>query len=124
MESMLGRVDDMLKVKGVIVYPAAIDGVISSFIPRVTGDFRIRLEEKPPRVVPPPKLRIERGPQTSLSALAEFGGEIEGAMHERLKFTPRIVWLEPGELPRSEHKTRFIEIVPPGQAAGGQDVPR
>jgi hypothetical protein len=34
-------------------------------------------------------------------------------MHERLKFSPEISWLEPNELPRSEHKTRFIEIVKP-----------
>ena len=108
---IIGRVDDMLKVKGVIVYPAAIDSVVSSFIPRVTGEFRIRLDEPPPRVVPPLKLAIERGADTPKSALAELGTEIENTMHERLKFTPKISWLEPGELPRSEHKTRFIEIV-------------
>ena len=41
---VVGRTDDMLKVKGVMVYPAAIDGVINSFAPRVTGEFRIVLE--------------------------------------------------------------------------------
>jgi phenylacetate-CoA ligase len=108
---IIGRVDDMLKVKGVIVYPAAIDSVISSFIPRVSGEFRIRLDEPPPRVVPPLKLAIERGTETSASMLGDLEAEIEKTMHERLKFTPKISWLEPGELPRSEHKTRFIEVV-------------
>ncbi len=42
---VLGRTDDMLKIKGVMVYPAAIDGVINGFIPRVTGEFRIVLDE-------------------------------------------------------------------------------
>jgi len=110
---IIGRVDDMLKVKGVIVYPAAIDSAVSSFIPRVTGEFRIRLDEPPPRVVPPLKLAIERGADTPASALGGLTAEIEHTMHERLKFTPKIIWLEPGELPRSEHKTRFIEIVKP-----------
>ncbi|MGH7897602.1 MAG: phenylacetate--CoA ligase family protein, partial [Candidatus Binatia bacterium] len=100
------------KVKGVIVYPAAIDSVISGFIPRVTGEFRIRLDEPPPRVVPPLKLRIERGRETPRSALGELEAEIVERMHERLKLRPEISWLEPEELPRSEHKTRFIEIVP------------
>jgi phenylacetate-CoA ligase len=108
---IVGRVDDMLKVKGVIVYPAAIDGVVSSFIPRVTGEFRIRLDEPPPRVVPPLKLAIELGADTPPGALADLEAEIARAMHDRLKFTPKISWLEPGELARSEHKTRFIEIV-------------
>jgi len=110
---IIGRVDDMLKVKGVIVYPAALDSVISGFIPRVTGEFRIRLDEPPPRVVPPLRLAIERGTDTPREALAALDAEICHVMHERLKVTPKIEWLEPNELPRSEHKTRFIEIVSP-----------
>lgn len=121
---IVGRIDDMLKVKGVIVYPAAIDSVIAGFIPRVTGEFRIQLDEKPPRVVPPLKLRIERGPETPKSALADLEAEITRTMHDRLKFTPRIFWLEPGELPRSEHKTRFIEIVPPAKFDEDRGVSR
>lgn len=107
---IMGRVDDMLKVKGVIVYPAAIDSVIASFIPRVTGEFRILLDEPPPRVVPPLKLRIERGEQTVDSALPDLEAEMLKAMKERLKLTPKISWLAPNELERSAHKTRFIEV--------------
>lgn len=111
---IVGRSDDMLKVKGVIVYPAAIDAVISGFIPRVTGEFRIALDEPPPRVVPPLKLRIERGADIPKSALAKLEAEILKALKERLKFTPTIFWLEPNQLERSTHKTRFIEIAPKG----------
>jgi phenylacetate-CoA ligase len=107
---IVGRVDDMLKVKGVIVYPAAIDSVIAGFIPRVTGEFRILLDEPPPRVVPPLRLRIERGEETPEAARSELETEIARAMKERLKFTPKIIWLAPNELERSAHKTRFIEV--------------
>ncbi|MFI5396526.1 MAG: phenylacetate--CoA ligase family protein [Candidatus Binatia bacterium] len=107
---IIGRVDDMLKVKGVIVYPAAIDSVIASFIPRVTGEFRIALDEPPPRVIPPLKLRIEHGEQTVKAALPALEAEIIKAMKERLKFTPQIMWIEPRTLERSTHKTRFIEV--------------
>jgi phenylacetate-CoA ligase len=107
---IVGRADDMLKVKGVMVYPAAIDGVISGFIPRVTGEFRISLDEPPPRVVPPLKLRVERGAETPPSALDELAAEIVRMMHERLRITPDISWLEPGQLERSSHKTRFLEV--------------
>lgn len=107
---IVGRVDDMLKVKGVIVYPAAIDAVIASFIPRVSGEFRILLDEPPPRVVPPLKLRVERGEATRVEDLPGLEADLIRAMKERLKFTPVIDWVEPYALPRSQHKTRFIEI--------------
>ncbi len=107
---IVGRTDDMLKVKGVIVYPAAIDAVVSSFIPRVTGEFRIMLDEPPPRVVPPLELHIERSAEVSGQALSELEAEMLRAMKERLKMTPKIMWLEPQSLERSEHKTRFIQI--------------
>lgn len=107
---IVGRVDDMLKVKGVIVYPAAIDSVIASFIPRVTGEFRILLDEPPPRVVPPLQLRLERGEHTAESDLAALEADILRAMKDRLKITPRILWAAPYEYERSAHKTRFIEL--------------
>lgn len=107
---IVGRVDDMLKVKGVIVYPAAIDSVVASFIPRVTGEFRILLDEPPPRVVPPLRLRVERGDDTLASTLRELEREFIQAMKDRLKFTPAIEWVEPRSLERSAHKTRFIEV--------------
>ena len=107
---IIGRVDDMLKVKGVIVYPAAIDSVIASFIPRVTGEFRIVLDEPPPRVVPPLKLRVERGQQTPESALPELERDLCHALKERLKVSPQIQWVQPYEMERSTHKTRFIEV--------------
>lgn len=94
-----------------MVYPAAIDGVISGFIPRVTGASRISLDEPPPRLVPPLKLRVERGAETPPSALGELAAEIVSTMHERLRITPDISLLEPGQqLERSAHKTRFLEV--------------
>lgn len=107
---IVGRVDDMLKVKGVIVYPAAIDSVIASFIPRVTGEFRILLDEPPPRVVPPLRLRVERGEQTSEAAVPQLEAELLKVMKERLKVTPRILWASPYEIERSPHKTKLIEV--------------
>jgi len=106
---VIGRSDDMLKVKGVMVYPAAIDNVITGFVPRVTGEFRIVLSEPPPRVVPPIKLKVEYGegfPQESLTVLS---GEIADKMHDALKIRPEIIWIPPGTLERSVHKTQFIE---------------
>ena len=106
---IVGRTDDMLKVKGVMVYPAAIDGVITSFTPRVTGEFRIVLDEPPPRVVPPLKLKVEYGEGVKAADLGNLAKEIEETIHTKLKIRPQIQWLPPKTLERSTYKTRFIE---------------
>ena len=106
---MVGRTDDMLKVKGVMVYPAAIDNVITGFVPRVTGEFRIVLDEPPPKVSPPLRLKVEYGENVPVTELKGLAGEIGEKMHRLLKVRPKIEWIEPKSLERSTHKTRFIE---------------
>ena len=45
---IIGRSDDMIKVKGVNVFPAAIKGVIQRFAPDTTGEFRLVLPHAGP----------------------------------------------------------------------------
>jgi phenylacetate-CoA ligase len=106
---VVGRIDDMLKVKGVIVYPTAIDRVITGFHPRVTGEFRIVLDSPPPRVEPPLKLKVEYGELVKKEELEALTSEIAEEMHSKLKIRPRIEWLPSMTLPRATHKTKFIE---------------
>ncbi|MFO7965525.1 MAG: phenylacetate--CoA ligase family protein [Desulfobacterales bacterium] len=106
---IVGRADDMLKVKGVPVYPAAIEGVIQSFFPRLTGSFRIVLEEPPPRVVPPLKLKVEYGESIQESDRVELEKEIIEKMHQTLKLRPTITWLKPYTLERATKKTQLLE---------------
>jgi phenylacetate-CoA ligase len=107
--TMIGRNDDMLKVKGVLVYPVAIEDVIQSFVPRLTGAFRIVLSEPPPRVVPPLRLRVERGVELQADGLHQIEEEIIEAMHRKVKIRPTIEWLEPFSLGRSTKKTQILE---------------
>ena len=99
----------MLKVKGAIVYPAALDNLIAAFHPRVTGEFRIVLDEPPPRVTPPLKLKIEHAPGIAGEALAQLEGELIERMRSELRVTPAITWLAPETLPRTGRKTDFFE---------------
>lgn len=108
---IVGRADDMLKVKGVMVYPANIKGVINDFLPRVTGEMRIVLDERPPRVVPPLKLRIEHAEGIEGVALEALEQEVMEAMSKRLKINPQILWAEPGSLERSHYKGKVFEKV-------------
>ncbi|MEW5980122.1 MAG: AMP-binding protein [Acidobacteriota bacterium] len=106
---IVGRADDMLKVKGVPVYPAAIQGVINSFVPRLTGAFRILLDEPPPRVVPPLKLKVEYGEEIQERDLDALQREVLEKMHHDVKIRPAITWLKPGSLERARTKTKLIE---------------
>ena len=106
---VIGRIDDMLKVKGVMVYPAAIEGVVNRFVPRVTGEFRIVLDEPPPRVVPPLKLKVEYGEDVQEETLGVLGAEIAEEMHRALKIRPEIKWLAPKTLERFVKKKQIIE---------------
>ncbi len=106
---VVGRADDMLKVKGVMVYPSHIKGVVNEFVPRVTGELRIVLDEKPPRVVPPLKIRVEHAEGVASAELEALEKEIVEAMSKRLKIAPKILWAEPGSLERSHYKGQVFE---------------
>lgn len=106
---IVGRSDDMLVVKGVNIYPSAIKKVLESFTPQVTGEMRIVLDEPPPRVVPPLKLKIEYGAKTREPELDGLAKEISQAMHDQLKIRPGIEWVEPGTLEKSTRKTPVFE---------------
>jgi phenylacetate-CoA ligase len=106
---IVGRADDMLKVKGVMIYPAAIEGVINAFVPRVSGEFRIILSEPPPRVVPPLKLKVEYGVGVGENQLAALAEEIAVTMHRRTKIKPDIIWIPPNTLERSLKKKNLFE---------------
>jgi phenylacetate-CoA ligase len=102
---VIGRVDDLLIVKGVKVYPATIQNLVFEFRPRLTGHFRIVLSERGPKVSPPLQMRVEvkDGAESTLE-------ELSAVMHSRLAVTPEIEAVAPGSLPRESHKTQLISI--------------
>jgi phenylacetate-CoA ligase len=108
---LIGRADDMLIVKGVNIYPAAIKDVVTSFIPDVTGNMRIVLETPPPRVVPPLKLKIEHGEGVGQSELSHLADKIAKALHEKIKVRPEIQFVSPGTFPPESRKTPSFEKI-------------
>jgi phenylacetate-CoA ligase len=106
----IGRVDDLLIVKGVNVYPAAIKGVVDSFVPRVNGEMRIILTTPPPRVEPPLKMKVEYGTEITQDKLEQLKQEMENAISERLRVRPSIELVHPGSLVRDpSKKVKLIE---------------
>jgi phenylacetate-CoA ligase len=106
---LIGRADDMLIVKGVNVYPVAVKDIIAGFAPEVTGEMRIVLNERPPRVVPPMHIKIEYTKGISRADLPNLEQRIAAALHDRIKIRPRIEFVPEGELPRETRKTPLFE---------------
>ncbi|HLA05074.1 MAG TPA: hypothetical protein VJZ16_03715, partial [Syntrophales bacterium] len=86
---IVGRADEMLIVKGINVYPTAVKGVVNTFLPRVTGEMRIILDEPGPDVKPPLKLEIEHAglDESELQALKE---EIIHEIKNKLEVRPDV----------------------------------
>jgi phenylacetate-CoA ligase len=106
---VVGRADDMLIVKGVNVYPAAIREVVNKFAPDVTGEMRIILDSPPPRVIPPLKLKIEYGKSISPEGLSLLEEKIKVTLHNMLKINPVIEFVPSGSFEKSTRKTSIFE---------------
>jgi phenylacetate-CoA ligase len=103
-----GRADDLIIVKGVNVFPAAIKGVVDSFIPKVTGEMRIVLGAPPPRVEPPLRLKVEYGPGVEGEAREEVRLQLEQAISARLRVRPAIELVPPNSLPKDPSKKAIL----------------
>jgi len=103
----IGRTDDMLIVRGVNVFPAAVREVVSEFAPEVSGHVLVRPEAPGVSQEPPLPVRVElaRG-AAGEPALAE-------AIRERLRnvlvVQTRVELVPWGSLRRSEYKSRLVE---------------
>lgn len=106
---VVGRSDDMLIIKGVNVYPAAIKQVINEFRGEVSGEFRIVLKTAPPRVDPPLSIKVELTRDMTADEIASLDGRMKAAMHHKLRLTPAFEWVPPGSLPLAVAKTPLFE---------------
>ena len=107
---VIGRVDDLLIVKGVKVYPAAVSDVVNGFVPDTTGEMRIVLDGPPPKVEPPLRLEVEHRGDLDEDGQRGLADRIARAMHDRLTVTPDVHVVPPGSLPRSSHKKQLIDV--------------
>ena len=110
---ILGRVDDMLLVKGVNVFPSAVRDVIAEFTSDVTGSMRIVRPSSGAVVDPPVHIKVEcRGSpdDAQREALAE---KIRARLKAKLRFDSRPELFAEGLLPVKygrTGKTQLIEI--------------
>ena len=100
---------EISKVKGVNVFPSAVKGVIQSFVPDTTGEFRIILPHKGPSFGENLTLKVEMREGLKPEESQRLGKNIIREMRERLVFTPRIEWVPAESLERSQYKVEYFE---------------
>jgi len=103
---ILGRSDDMFVVKGVNVFPLAVQAVLMRLTPRVTGEFQVVIDRPPPIDYPVPiTVEVARDvPQPLHEALAR---EVAARLHAELNFTAAVTLVQPGAI-ATEVKTRRV----------------
>jgi phenylacetate-CoA ligase len=103
----IGRTDDMLIVRGVNVFPAAIREVVGGFAPEVSGQIVVRPRSGGVKQEPPLPVSVE---------LTEAGGAADGLadaighrIRELLLVRTAIELVPWGSLQRSEYKSKLVE---------------
>lgn len=97
-----GRTDDMMKIKGVNVFPAQIEEILRAF-PELSSEYQIRISHLDGRDTM--RIYVETNGSVDFLALAK---EIAGRVKSRIGFTPLVKVVELGVLPRSEKKTKRV----------------
>jgi len=103
-----GRLDDMLRVQAVNVYPQAIGALIAE--DERLGRHCVVADGDP--IVPPLELYVEAPPEADLAGLTD-------RLHAALRARFEVRRLDPGALPVAEHKTRTVH-----RTARGDELPR
>lgn len=97
-----GRTDDMMKIKGVNVFPKQIEEVLKSF-PELSSEYQIRISHLDGRDTM--RIYVETTGEYDFDALSK---KIAEAVKSKIGFTPIVKVVELGLLPRSEKKTKRV----------------
>ena len=101
-----GRSDDMFVVKGVNVFPTAIQDVLHNLEPRLTCEFQIALDAPPPFDYAP-RLLVEVARDLPLDQHTALIRETEALVSRKAGFAARVDLVAQGTI-ASEHKTKRV----------------
>lgn len=97
-----GRSDDMMKIKGVNVFPKQIEEVLATF-PELSSEYQIRLSHLEGKDTM--RIYVETTGDVDFLGIAK---RIAAAVRSKIGFTPLVKVVEIGILPRSEKKTKRV----------------
>ncbi len=101
-DTIIGRSDDMMKIKGVNVFPAQIEEILATF-PEISSEYQIRISHLDGKDT----MRIYVETNGSVD-FADLSKRLAERVKSKIGFTPLVKPVEIGVLPRSEKKTKRI----------------
>ena len=101
-DTIEGRTDDMVKIKGVNLFPSQIEEILHTF-PEVSTEYQIHISHLDGKDTM--RLYVETNGHVDFLALAQ---RIAECVKSRIGFTPLVKVVEIGVLPRSEKKTKRV----------------
>ncbi|MBQ6400468.1 MAG: phenylacetate--CoA ligase [Clostridia bacterium] len=102
LDTIMGRTDDMMKIKGVNVFPSQIEEILQSF-PEASSEYQIRISHLEGRDTM--RIYVETNGTVNFLDLAD---RIAAKVKSAIGFTPLVKVVENGVLPRSEKKTKRV----------------
>ena len=109
---IIGRSDDMLIVRGLNVFPAAVQSLVGDFMPKVTGKMQIVLRMPGPKVDPPLHVRVECNEGLEPANNGALRNAIERRIRADLNVTAAVELVPLGTFERTSTKTRLVIIDP------------
>ena len=101
-DTIMGRTDDMMKIKGVNVFPSQIEEVLGTF-PEISSEYQIRISHLDGKDTM--RIYVETTGSVDFNDLSR---RISEKVKSRIGFTPIVKVVEIGLLPRSTKKTRRV----------------
>ena len=101
-DAITGRSDDMIKIKGVNVFPKQIEEILALF-PELSSEYRIRISSLEGKTTM--RIYVESSGTNDFKLLQKT---VADAVKSRIGFTPLVYVVELGFLPRSEKKTKRV----------------
>ncbi len=103
-----GRVDDMLIIRGVNVFPSEVERILMS-LPEVGRNYQIILEREKSLDVMRVKVEIKKELfDGSLEHLRRLENKVRAKLASELIITPRVELVEPATLPRTTGKAKRV----------------
>ena len=102
LDTIMGRTDDMMKIKGVNVFPSQIEEILQNF-PEVSSEYQIRISHLDGKDTM--RIYVETNGSVNFQELAE---RVAVKVKSVIGFTPLVKVVENGLLPRSEKKTKRV----------------
>ena len=96
----MGRVDDMVVVRGINVYPSAVEGILREF-PQIE-EFRIDILETDGLS----EIKLTLEPKAGLGSPEDLEREVVDRVRNGLGLRPVVEMVPPNTLPRFELKAR------------------